>query len=256
MMWEIYDALISATDDSIRIKDFAAGTYWTAVLTEDGVLGLAPSIRERYQRFPFDIEPVTGMPICDMAPGLKSWNYIEASIALAAVNAFFNRPDRMPDKAEIYPGGRRSRNVFTKFCESHTKDRRTLFSEPMYERDELRNIPGMIDILRRDEDRTYRDYLYTAYRELLPSCDQLTVSGKSFVSKLAGPMLRYAAELEKKTLLWGMDIPLCPSLMDRGIDHITGFIADDVEECFRLVKRGAVRDDILRFGHFVSIEKQ
>lgn len=88
MMWEIYDALISATDDSIRIKDFAAGTYWTAVLTEDGVLGLAPSIRERYQRFPFDIEPVTGMPICDMAPGLKSWNYIEASIALAAVNAF------------------------------------------------------------------------------------------------------------------------------------------------------------------------
>ena len=55
MMWEIYDALISATDDSIRIKDFAAGTYWTAVLTEDGVLGLAPSIRERYQRFPFDI---------------------------------------------------------------------------------------------------------------------------------------------------------------------------------------------------------
>ena len=38
MMWEIYDALISATDDSIRIKDFAAGTYWTAVLTEDGVL--------------------------------------------------------------------------------------------------------------------------------------------------------------------------------------------------------------------------
>lgn len=69
MMWEIYDALISATDDSIRIKDFAAGTYWTAVLTEDGVLGLAPSIRERYQRFPFDIEPVTGMPICDMAPG-------------------------------------------------------------------------------------------------------------------------------------------------------------------------------------------
>ena len=53
-----------------------------------------------------------------------------------------------------------------------------------------------------------------------------------------------------------MDIPLCPSLMDRGIDHITGFIADDAEECFRLVKRGAVRDDILRFGHFVSIEKQ
>ena len=101
----------------------------------------------------------------------------------------------------------------------------------MYERDELRNIPGRIDILRRDEDRTYRDYLYTAYRQLLPSCDQLVIGGKSFVSKLAGPMLRLAAESGKKTLLWGMDIPLCPNLFETGISHITGFIADDPEEC-------------------------
>lgn len=193
----------------IRIKDFAAGTYWTAVLTEDGVLGLAPSIRERYQRFPFDIEPVTGMPICDMAPGLKSWNYIEASIALAAVNAFFNRPDRMPDKAEIYPGGRRSRNVFTKFCESHTKDRRTLFSEPMYERDELRNIPGMIDILRRDEDRTYRDYLYTAYRELLPSCDQLTVS-EIFCQQISRADASLCGGIREKDASLGYGYPALP----------------------------------------------
>ena len=256
MMWEIYDVLISSADSDIRIKDFAAGTYWTAVMTEDGILGLSPSIHERYQRFPFGIEPTAGMTAGEMAPGLKSWNYVEASIAMAAVNACFNRPNRIPEDAVVYPGGRRSRGAFAKFCETYTKDRHTLFSELMYERDELQNIPGIIDILRRDEDRTYRDYLYTAYRELMPSCDQLIVSGKSFVSKLAGPMIRLAGETGKKTLLWGMDIPLCPELLRAGISHITGFIVDDPEECFRLVKRGGTRDDIIRCGHFVSIEKQ
>ena len=32
-MWDIYDSLIVSVDDSIRLKDFAVGTYWTAVLT-------------------------------------------------------------------------------------------------------------------------------------------------------------------------------------------------------------------------------
>ena len=102
-------------------------------------------------------------------------------------------------------------------------------SEPMYERDELHNAPGIIDIIRRNQDRTYRDYIYTAYRELLPGCDQVVVSGKSFVDKIAGPVLKYAKECDKNTMLWGMDIPLCPALFDHGIHHITGFIADDAE---------------------------
>ena len=72
------------------------------------------------------------MLLSEAAAGLKSWNYAEASLALAAVNAFHNRPERIPAEAEIYPGGRRSRGAFVKFCEANTKDKHTLFSEPMY----------------------------------------------------------------------------------------------------------------------------
>ena len=254
-MWDIYDSLIDTVDDSVKLEDFAVGIYWTAVLTQDGFLGLAPTVYERYQRFGFSVEPKSGMPLSDLVSGLKSWNYAEASLAMAALNAFHNRPDRLPPDAESYPGGRRSRGVFLKFCESNTKGKHTLFSEPMYERDELHNAPGIIDIIRRNQDRTYRDYIYTAYRELLPGCDQVVVSGKSFVDKIAGPVLKYAKECDKNTMLWGMDIPLCPALFDHGIHHITGFIADDAERCLQLAKRAATRDDIIRFGHFVSIKK-
>ena len=69
-MWDIYDSLIVSVDDSIRLKDFAVGTYWTAVLTEDGSLGLAPSVYERYQRFPFSTDPKPGMLLSEAAAGL------------------------------------------------------------------------------------------------------------------------------------------------------------------------------------------
>ncbi len=254
-IWKIFDTLIDSVDDSVRIRDFTVGTYWTAVMTDDGSLGLAPSIHERYQRFEFSTEPRQGMLLSDMAAGLKSWNYAEASLALAAVNAFFNRSDRIPADAEIHPGGRRSRGAFLKFCESNTKDRHTLFSEPMYERDELRSAPGIIDIIRRNTDRTYRDYPYTAYRKLIPDCDQVVVGGTSFVDKISGPVLERAFECGVFSVLWGMDIPLCTALFEENIDQITGFIADDPETCLRLVKRAATREDIIRFGHFVTINK-
>lgn len=254
-MWNICDSLIASVDGSIRIKDFAVGTYWTAVLTEDGFLGLAPSVYERYQRFPFTADPKPGMLLSEAAAGLRSWNYAEASLALAAVNAFHNRPERIPAQAEVYPGGRRSRGAFLKFCEAHTKDKHTLFSEPMYERDELHSVPGRIDILRRNQDRTYRDYIYTAYRELIPQCDQIVISGRSLVDKIAGPVLVRAEEYGKKRILWGMDIPLCTSLFDEGISQITGFVVDDAEKVLRLVKRAATRDDLIRFGHFVSVSR-
>ena len=195
------------------------------------------------------------MPICDMAPGLKSWNYIEASIALAAVNAFLIGRTACLTKRRFIPAEDAAGMFFTKFCESHTKDRRTLFPSlctngmnseyPRHDRHtRKRRRP---DLPRLSLHRIPR---IAAFR------DQLTVSGKSFVSKLAGPMLRYAAELEKKTLLWGMDIPLCPSLMGPRNRSYHRFYR---RRCGRMLssgKRGAVRDDILRFGHFVSIEKQ
>ncbi len=257
-MWRYYDALIKNIDDSMKIKDFAVGTYWTGLLTDDGSLGIAPSIYERYQRFPFTHEPEPGMPLSEFVSSIKSWNYSESSLALAAINAYYNRESRVPKDAEIFPGGRRSRGVFQKFCEAHTKDKHSLFCEPMYERDEsqMQNIPGIFDVIRRDEDRTYRDFIYTAYRELMPGCDQFISGGRSFVTKLAGPIFDYAAECKKDMLLWGIDVPYCEDFFKMGFSHISAFIVDDSQKCLNLIKRGATREDIIRFGHFFSVDRK
>jgi uncharacterized protein (DUF4213/DUF364 family) len=41
-------------------------------------------------RHPALIEKLVGMPLKKLAEGIKSWNYIEAGIGNAAINAYYN----------------------------------------------------------------------------------------------------------------------------------------------------------------------
>lgn len=251
MMWTLYDRLISSVNESSRtVKDFVVGAGWCIVLTDDDHAGLAPVRTEKWQRFSFGTDIRPGMPLSEAAAALKSWNMHEAALGLAAVNAFFNRSSYVTPEAVVYPGGRRSRGVFMQFCELHTKGRRTLMAEPHYDRDELSQAPGLIDIIRLDTG--YRDYRFNAWEDLMPAADGLLVSGEAVVDKLAGIVVNAALAQQKDVFFWGPDVPLAPVLGDMGIAETTGFIVDDPEKCMWTVKRAGTRDEILRLGHFVT----
>ncbi len=248
-MWTLYDRLISTVDDSVKIKDFVVGPQWTAVITEDDCVGLAWTVSEKFRRFEFDVKPEAGMSAAEIAAGIKSWNYHESALGLAAINAFHNRAENLPSDAEIIPGGRRSQSAFIKFCEKNTKNKRSVMIEPHYLREELSSAPGVIDIVRKEP--TYRDYLYQAYEELIPKADQLILSGITLVDKLGSPALRLAEN--KTSVFWGPDVPLTSAFGEFGVSQVTGFIVDDPEKCMWLAKSSAVRDDMLNTGHFVTV---
>lgn len=257
-MWTLYDRLISSVGDSDKmIRDFTVGTEWCMVIADDGTAGLAPVHTEQWRRFDFGVDIKLGMPLSEAASAIRSWNPHEAALGLATINAFFNREASLTAEAVVYPGGRRSRGVFTHFCELHTKGRRTVMVEPHYDRDELGNAPGLIDIVRLRMQ--YRDYRFNALEELIPQADGVVISGEAVEDKLAGIAVRTAAELGRDIFFWGPDIPLAPALASvvrmsgsESAVQVTGFIVEDVEKCFWTVKRAGGRDEVLRTGHFVS----
>lgn len=250
-MWAFYDRITdSVSNTDIKIKDFVVGAEWCIVVADDGNAGLAPVRTEKWRRFEFGTDIRQGMLLSEAALAVKSWNPHEAALGLAAVNAFHNRDSFVSDSAVVYPGGRRSRGVFMQFCERHTKGRRTLMAEPHYDREELANAPGLIDIVRIET--TYRDYRFNAWEELLPDADGVVLSGMAVEDKLAAPIIKAAGDAGKDIMLWGPDIPLMPELADFGISEITGFVVDDAEKCLWTVKRAGNRDEILRLGHFVT----
>lgn len=254
-MWELYDNLIEGMTDEERIEDFVIGPFWTAVLSDRGSVGLAPVIIDNIVRFDFSFAPEKGMSLNEAAGHLKSWNFFEASLALASVNAYYNAPDRVEktweeNRREELPGGRRSKKAFRIFCEEHEKDR-VLMSEPIYDRDEISEMSGIIDVLRNRPD--FRDYLATAWDELIPASDLLVMSGRSIMEKSAEKMLDRASAESVKIAWWGVDVPLAPALKRSGDAELWGFVADKPQELMNLSRRAMQRDDFLKTGHFIII---
>ena len=88
----LYDALLPEIPQK-PILCVSSGDFWTGVETADA-LGLAmttdgdtaPRVLPRWE------EAAT---LAELAPAVKSWNFAEASAAMAAINAFYNTQNRM-----------------------------------------------------------------------------------------------------------------------------------------------------------------
>lgn len=94
-LFELYDKLIELASSDEKI-DFAGSFPDWAVVGVGGSLGLSMSTEGKSR------EPLTsllnnplGMKICDASHAIKSWNFEEASLALAAVNAVLNTKERL-----------------------------------------------------------------------------------------------------------------------------------------------------------------
>lgn len=254
-MWELYDSLIEGMTEDDRIEDFVIGPFWTAVLSAGGSVGIAPVISENIVRFDFSFEPERGMSLRDAASHLRSWNFYEASLALASMNAYYNDRERLAgswgeDGIEELSGGRRRNRAFKIFCEENDKSH-ILMSEPIYDREEIMDMPGMIDVMRTRPG--FRDYLSAAWDELIPQADKLVLSGRAIMEKTAEKMIRLAESNSLQIAHWGVDVPLAAPLKEFGNAELWGFVVDKPGELMNMARRVMQRDEILKTGHFVII---
>ena len=86
-MWELYDNLIKNIQEDIKIEDLVIGTEFAMVISDCGA-GISRVLNDK--RFPFENKIKPNMKLKDLAKSIKSWNFVEASLGLAAINAFYN----------------------------------------------------------------------------------------------------------------------------------------------------------------------
>ena len=92
-MWKLYDSLIDAIPEEIKVADFLCGNSWTMIRTDKGGIGLATTAKE-VTRKPLLDRQIKGLPLKEVAEAAKSWNMLEASIGVAAINAYYNAAKR------------------------------------------------------------------------------------------------------------------------------------------------------------------
>ena len=93
--WDLYDQLIDEIPADITVTQIHTDGKWRRVASsEDGVgmaFGMNVQSRPRATEDPADL---VGRPLRDVAALAKSWNFEDAGIGMAAVNAYHSHPVR------------------------------------------------------------------------------------------------------------------------------------------------------------------
>lgn len=223
--FELYDALLDGISSGTVVTDTLAGQCWTAVETNDH-FGMAMTT-------PVDTVPrmlsadYAGLDLKALAHAAKSWNLTEAGFGMAAVNAYYNTPERLDALGAYEP--------FDKYC----TDGVDLYGKHIGVVGHL-NMPqsvyeqaASVRILERNPRPG--DYPDSACDWLIPQCDVVIITASTLVNKTLPHLLDLSQNAY--TILAGPSCPMCPQLMDFGIDRIAGLVITDVPGMKEKIRR-------------------
>ncbi|MGI5977278.1 MAG: Rossmann-like domain-containing protein [Candidatus Limivicinus sp.] len=225
--FELYDALIDNIDDGgERISSAYCGSRWSAA-EYPGHLGMAmftpgESMPAEYPEGP------EGLTVRAAAETVKSWNFREAGMGLAACNAYFNSSERM-EKLNAYEP---YENYSTAGLDMEGRTVGLIGHLHLPERD-VRKVKE-IHIIERDPQ--LGDYPDSACDWILPRCDLVLITGSTIVNKTLPHLLELCRNA--CTILTGPSVPMCPALLDFGIDRLAGLIVDDFDSMRSHIKAG------------------
>ncbi|MDK2965529.1 DUF364 domain-containing protein [Lacrimispora sp.] len=228
-MWELYDSLIEPIPADVKVSDYLTGNYCTLV-TAGGCMGAAATN-------PLNTVKGTEKDVGEMswkeAAGLiKSWNFAEASIGAAAVNAFYNQADclehlNINGKITMLSG----EDTFL----AHKKDFRgkkvATIGHFCYAEECLKEAAACVILERNPGENDYPD---TACEFLLHDMDYVFITGFTLVNKTLPRLLQLARNI--KVVLVGPSIPLAPQLFEFGVSELAGTLIRDRIQLEELVK--------------------
>ena len=223
--FELYDILLDGIDTAAPVTGTQMGQCWTAVETAEH-FGMAMTT-------PVDTPPrllsgdYTGMPLRELAAACRSWNLTEAGYGMAAVNAFYNTPARLAQLNAYEP--------FDNYCTDglDLRGRHIGVVGHLNMPPSISEQAASVRILERSPRPG--DYPDSACDWLLPQCDVVIMTASTLVNKTLPHLLELCRDAY--TILAGPSCPLCPGLLELGIDRIAGLVITDPE---------GMKDKILR----------
>ena len=213
----LYDALADGVKSEEPVVETAGGRYWAMAATADGMgLGMMTPGESIPPAHP---DGLTGLPLREAARAVSSWNLREASFGLAAANAWYNNTARMMQLGSYepfkhYPTVGLDLEGMTVGLVGH-----------MHGPAEMWEKARKVYIVEREPKPG--DYPDAACDWLLPQCDLVLITGSSLINKTLPHLLTLCENAF--TILLGPSVPMCPALLDFGIDRLAGLVVTEHE---------------------------
>ncbi|MCI7742222.1 MAG: DUF364 domain-containing protein [Clostridiales bacterium] len=233
--FSLYDSIIDAVPPGSVVTETCLGERWAMAFQKNSaaVAMFTPGSSIP----PLFSQGLCGMEVRQAAAGVKSWNFEEASMALAAVNSALNTPERV--KA------------------LHAEDSMDrYYTHGLDFRGKTVGLIGHLNgppEMRREAKTVYTlekqpqpgDYPDSACDLLLPRCDIVIITGSALINKTLPHLLDLCRNAY--TILTGPSVPLCPALLEQGLDRIAGMVVTDREGMKNSVLSGQ-RGNPYRYG--------
>ena len=256
-MWRLYDELIDGIPENLVIEDYNIGCA-LAMVQARGTAGIALTVKG-HSLDPLYQGPVIGESLKTIAACVKSWNFIEASLGMAAINCYYNSPQNVAalggfddlDIGDESLENNKSKDAFAILAEEAAGKKVAVIGHfPHIERT-LRPICDL-SILERNPDKG--DYPDSACDYILCEQDMVFVTGMTFTNKTL-PHLLQVINLSARVILVGPSVPLTPLLYRYGVTDLDGFCVMNPEKINQLVRHGQ-NFSIFQGGKMVSIRKK
>ncbi|MFV0253589.1 MAG: Rossmann-like domain-containing protein [Beutenbergiaceae bacterium] len=233
-MHPIYDALL-ADLPAERVHAGAIAPVWTWVIA-DGGTGIAMTPPQSYQLTTLRGQ-VAGMTLPDLARYVHSWNFHEAALGLAAVNAFRNRAHLLgqDDRMVVTKPGRGG--SFGGLEAALTGKKVAVIGHGPH----IRQIQDRCQLTVLERLPQAGDLPDPACEYVLPEQDFVFITATALENKTMPRLLELSASAF--TAIIGPSTPLSPLLFGFGVDALFGYLIDDADQVVRVAGEGGYFKD-------------
>ena len=217
--WDLYDQLIDEIPADITVTAIHTDGKWRRVASsEDGVgmaFGMNVQSRPRATEDPSDL---VGRPLRDVAALAKSWNFEDAGIGMAAVNAYHSHPVRALAHGFTPCEENNWARTFHPYAPLVAGKRVAVIGHFPFAAAAMPDAAQLVILERNVFDGDYPD---SACEYLLPEMDYVFISGSAFVNKTMPRLLALASSAHIVVL--GPSAPASPAIIHAGAATVMSF---------------------------------
>jgi uncharacterized protein len=246
VVWQIYDELIASVPAASTVSDVMIGQGWVAVRS-DG-MGMAMAQREGGGSREFSGSP-RGLKTRDVAGWIKSWNFIEAAIGLAAINSAVNRPQAVERHWGLRLTDSPSQDLF-KFIRPLIAGKKVTVVGHFPDLERMKTCCRLSILERHPQPGDYPD---SACEYILADQDMIVMTATTLINKTMPRLLQLGRHAE--IAVCGPSTPLLPLLFDHGVTLMGGLVIEDEARAWRGVQEGLDRQILNEGARMVNIPK-
>ncbi|OPX58156.1 MAG: hypothetical protein A4E25_01813 [Methanobacterium sp. PtaB.Bin024] len=208
----VNDLMEAASENNSPVQDVRVGVSWTGVHGKYGGVSKTYGIPVVHGNYTRDLGNLTSKTTMELAEYVKSWNLVEASIGVAALNSMME------------PRGKKDINAQDLIIEE-SLNKKVIMVGKFPKIDEIRSVAKEFWVLEADPTLTNpKEGIITeaAAEYVFPGSDIIVITGSTLINKGLERYLNLAKQEDAYTIVMGPSTTMCDVLFDYGADMLAG----------------------------------